>query len=90
VAKAANAAKTAKAAKAANAAKTAKAAKAAKTANRMISNDSRHLQILCLSIFFFFCSIILAFSLTKTMAAHYFIRFLSAVPKAHWQQPNTP
>ena len=38
----------------------------------------------------FFCSIILAFSLTKTMAAHYFIRFLSAVPKAHWQRPNTP
>jgi len=32
-------------------------------------------------LFFFFCLIILAFSLCKTMAAHYFIRFLSAVPE---------
>ena len=40
--------------------------------------------------FFFFCSIILAFSLWKTMAAHYKNHILSAVPKAQWQQPNTP
>ena len=37
---------------------------------------------------FLFCLIILAFSLWKTMAAHYTNRFLSAVPKAQWQQPN--
>jgi len=38
---------------------------------------------------FFFCLIILAFSLWKTMTAHYTIRVLSAVPKAQWQQSNT-
>ena len=39
---------------------------------------------------FFFCSIILALSLCKTMAALYKDHILSAVPEAQWQQRNTP
>ena len=39
------------------------------------------------AFFFFFFLIILAYSLTKTMAAHYFIRFLTAV---QWQCPRPP